>query len=71
MSTKTPIFLADKTKLSIGDTVISNVGIAIITDIKNGGCIGEYIASAKYWLSHATLYTTDINKSHTILGRDY
>lgn len=62
--TNQPIYLADKSKLAQGDIVISNVGISIIEDIKNGGCIDEMIASKNHWLSNATLFTTDISKSH-------
>lgn len=60
------LYLADKSKLVSGDTVISNVGTSIIKEIKNGGCIGEYISTKTHWLSGATLYTTDINKSHSV-----
>ena len=55
--------LADKSLLEVGDKVADKEGKShIITEIKNGRAIGEYIASKDHWLSNATLFTTDSNK---------
>lgn len=65
----TNLYLADKSKLIVGDKVACDNGIMTITQIENGGCIGESITGKKeltnktYWLSNATLFTSDKNKS--------
>ena len=63
MKTMKTYKLANKSLLKIGDMVkdIRNK-THIITEIKNGGAVHEYISSKKYWLSNATLFTTDSNK---------
>lgn len=51
------LILADKSTLKAGDIVYTIKGNKqIITEIKNGGAIGEYIASKTHWLSNATLF---------------
>lgn len=51
------LILADKSTLKVGDTIYTIRGNKqTITEIKNGGAIGEYIASATHWLSNATLF---------------
>ncbi len=55
-------YLADKSKLSVGNTVLHENKLHIITAIEKGGCVGESIESKDWWLSNATLFTNDKNK---------